>query len=644
MEKEKSARSDEIQDMPGSITALEHELDQERYLMTVLMDQLPDHIYFKDLQCRFIRNNIAHAISMGLRHPSEMTGKSDFDFFTHEVAQRQYNDEQEIIRTGLSVNKEERTVRSDGSINWYSTTKMPLRDKSGRIIGTFGISHDITNRKTAEQQLRKLSMAVEQSPVSIVITNLDGDIEYANPKACETTGYELRELMGKNPRVLKSGETSPQEYDLLWNRITHGEEWKGLFHNKKKNGELYWESATIAPIKDANGNITHYLGIKEDITEKLKVEQALRESESQLRSFFDQPLIGHAMTSPTKGWLEVNSSLCNMLGYSKNELLKMTWSELTFPDDIAEDEAQFKRVMAGEIDGYVMEKRFVRKDKKVINTHLAVQCLRNKDRSVNYFMAVIVDISDRKKAEEEIKHKNEDLVRINAEKDKFFSIIAHDLRSPFNSFINLSKIIAEEVNEMTLSDIQRLATAMSKSASSLFELLENLLEWSRLQRGITQVQPENIDVAEKMDKLQTIFSETAKAKNIFLRTNAEKDLKVFADRMMLDSTLRNLISNSIKFTKSGGSVEVDARKAEGKNEVLFTVKDSGIGMNALLQSKLFRINENVSRPGTAGESSSGLGLLLCKEFVEKNGGRIWVASEAGKGSTFSFSMPSEIPL
>ena len=618
---------------------MENELERERYLMAALMDNLPDHIYFKDLESRFIRNNMAHARSMGLNDPAEMTGKSDFDFFQEEGARRQYNDEQEIIRTGIPKNVEERTVRSDGSVNWYNTTKMPLRDHRGKIIGTFGISRDITLRKLAEQELQKLSIAVEQSPVSIVITNPDGDIEYANPRACETTGYTLDELIGKNPRVLKSGETSADDYTFLWNTITGGSEWKGIFHNKMKNGELYWESATIAPIKDAQGNITHYIGIKEDITEKLQVEKALKDSESQLRSFFDLPLIGHSIIAPGAGWMRVNASLCNMLGYQREELMGMTWTELTHPDDLEAERTQFDRVLQGEIDGYTMEKRFIRKDARVIDTHLAVQCMRHPDRSVNYFMAVIVDITERKRAEEEIRRNNENLVRLNAEKDKFFSIIAHDLRSPFNSFIHLSKIMAEEVQEMSLEEIQKYANAMSKSATALFELLENLLEWSRLQRGITQVQPERINLDAKIEHLLAVFGESARNKGIDLHTKLEPGLIVYADDMMLDSTLRNLLSNAIKFTNRGGKVEITAKTCPDSESVCVSLTDTGIGMSRELQEKLFRIDQNVSRKGTEGESSSGLGLLLCKEFIEKNGGRIWVESEPGKGSVFSFTTP-----
>jgi len=498
---------------------IEQALNRERYLMAALMDNVPDHIYFKDLECRFIRNNMAHAISFGLKDPSEMIGKTDFDFFMEDVARQQYNDEKEIIRTGLSMNKEERTIRSDGSVNWYSTTKMPLREKNGNIVGTFGISRDITKRKGTEHELIKLSKAVEQSPVSIIITDPEGDIEYANPKACETTGYSQRELLGRNPRVLKSGETRAEEYETLWNTILAGNQWKGLFHNKKKNGKLYWESATIAPIRDNSGNITQFLGVKEDITERLEVENALRESEAQLRL------------------------------------------------------------------------------------------------------------------------KNEELVRINAEKDKFFSIIAHDLRSPFNSFLNLTEIMAEEVHEMSQEKIIQLATSMSRSAGALFVLLENLLDWSRMKRGLTSFEPERVPLKDIVNNVLNLIAGLAVNKQIGVNVLIPSEPEVYADKQMLGATLRNLVTNAIKFTSEGGQVVISAKITTEGDFVLISVRDTGIGMDQSRLSRLFRLDEDVSRKGTGGESSSGLGLLLCKEFVEKNGGKIWAESEENRGSTFRFTVP-----
>ena len=181
---------------------------------------------------------------------------------------------------------------------------------------------DITQFRKAEEGVRKLSQAVEQCPVSIVITDRDGNIEYANPKACETTGYTLEELKGNNPRVLKSGETRTEEYTRLWDRITKGGEWKGIFHNKRKNGELYWESSTIAPIMDAAGNITHYVAVKEDITERRKMELALQKSQDRLSQVMEdsQTLIWE--TDATGLYTHVSPVVAQVLGFQPEEIIQ----------------------------------------------------------------------------------------------------------------------------------------------------------------------------------------------------------------------------------------------------------------------------------------------------------------------------------
>ncbi len=165
-----------------------------------------------------------------------------------------------------------RILTRGGEERWINHHCQPVYDADGRWLGQRSGNRDITERKRAEEKLRQLSVAVEQSPASIVITNTAGDIEYVNPKFVEVTGYTLAEVLGKNPRVLKSDEKSPEDYRELWKTISEGKEWRGEFHNKKKNGELYWESASISPIRDFAGRVTHYVAVKEDITGRKKIE------------------------------------------------------------------------------------------------------------------------------------------------------------------------------------------------------------------------------------------------------------------------------------------------------------------------------------------------------------------------------------
>ena len=177
---------------------------------------------------------------------------------------------------------EVRIFRRDGEVRHVSVHISITKDSAGRTILLRGANQDITQRKKAEHELRKLSRAVNQSPVSVMITDMRGAIEYVNPKFCAVTGYSFAEALGKNPRLLKSGETPAETYRQLWAGITAGEEWRGELHNRKKNGELYWESASISPIRDDKGHVTHFIAIKEDITGRKHAAEALKRAEMEL--------------------------------------------------------------------------------------------------------------------------------------------------------------------------------------------------------------------------------------------------------------------------------------------------------------------------------------------------------------------------
>ena len=251
---------------------------------------------------------------------------------------------------------------------------------------------------------------------------------------------------------------------------------------------------------------------------------------------------------------------------------------------------------------------------------------------------LIVDITERMIAEAEIRYQNGELVKQDAEKDKFFSIIAHDLRSPFNSFLGLTQIMAEDLPSLTMSKIQDFSVKMSKSATNLYRLLENLLEWSQMKNGAFSFAPEIIQLSLIVDGCIEINQESARHKDIEIVNDIAVGVEVFADRNMIQTIIRNLVSNALKFTHKGGKVSLSAIISE-RRSIEISIKDSGIGMSRDLIDNLFRIDFKTNRLGTYDEPSTGLGLLLCKELVEKQGGKIWVKSNVGKGSTFSFSIP-----
>ncbi|MEI7501462.1 MAG: response regulator, partial [Bacteroidota bacterium] len=250
----------------------------------------------------------------------------------------------------------------------------------------------------------------------------------------------------------------------------------------------------------------------------------------------------------------------------------------------------------------------------------------------------IAIVIERKQAEEEIKLKNEQLQKSNAEKDKFFSIIAHDLRGPFNGLLGLTRLLTEELPTMTQDQIKKCAVTMRKSATKLYSLLENLLEWSMLQRGLISFKPESFILLNGIAPIIELYRDAADKKMIRLDYEVPEDLRVLADKRMFDSLMRNLVFNAVKFTPKGGKINITA-KPRSDFLVEISIKDTGIGMNKHTMDTLFLLDEQDTRKGTEGEPSTGLGLIISRDFIEKHGGKIWVESEEGKGSTFYFTIP-----
>jgi len=240
---------------------------------------------------------------------------------------------------------------------------------------------------------------------------------------------------------------------------------------------------------------------------------------------------------------------------------------------------------------------------------------------------------------EELKESEQQLKITNSEKDKFFSIIAHDIKSPFSAFLGLTEIMADDFDQLTLKEIQSFVQTMRTSASSLYRLLENLLEWSQIKREVIEFKPETYPLLKIINETTELMQHAAARKEIEIIHDIQEGLNVTADLHMLETILRNLVSNAVKYTPKGGAITITAHKTDRSVEI--AVSDTGIGMEPDLKANLFNLNVSTNRSGTEGEPSTGLGLILCKEFIEKHGGTIWVESEEGKGSKFFFNLPKK---
>lgn len=304
---------------------------------------------------------------------------------------------------------------------------------------------------------------------------------------------------------------------------------------------------------------------------------------------------------------------------------------------------------------YVMDKRESQIDKLELDRRQREKELLNQKKVRNFLMAlvglglVIVVLVFRlylqkqhsnrilQEANTKVHHQNEALQDLNAMKDKFFSIISHDLKGPLNSLTSFSTLLINHTDSLSKEEIQMLAKDLDKSIKNLFALLENLLEWSRSQTGSIEFQKEVFDLGALLNENIELLAGQAQNKNITVTSEGARELPVRAHRQSINTVVRNLLSNAIKFTPNGGTITL--RLEQTGRDAVVSVADSGVGMSADVIKKLFRIDTKHSTRGTADEKGTGLGLILCKEFVEKNGGKIWVKSQEGKGSVFSFALP-----
>jgi two-component system sensor histidine kinase/response regulator len=266
--------------------------------------------------------------------------------------------------------------------------------------------------------------------------------------------------------------------------------------------------------------------------------------------------------------------------------------------------------------------------------------IRDENGNVWASLVSFQDITDRKKTERELLEIGESLVQSNLDKDRFISILGHDLKSPFNNILGFSEVLSAEVNSLDSEEIKEIAGNINKSAKITNHLLEDILMWARSQQGSIPFKPQKLSLSATCRNILEILNPSAYAKNITIYDDSSSQIFIYADADMLKTMLLNLVSNSIKFTKSGGKININAE--QNSESVTISVSDNGTGIPPENLTKLFDISEVLTTKGTAGETGTGLGLLLCKEFVEKHGGKIWVESNVGKGSDFKFTLPLAI--
>lgn len=422
--------------------------------------------------------------------------------------------------------------RKDGSLFTERAVVMPLRDAGGKIQHFAAVKEDVTALKVVEDRVRKLSRAVEQSPASVVVTDLEARIEYVNPAFLQQTGYEFHELVGQNPRVLQTGRTPPETYAAMWSALREGQTWQGELVNRRKDGSEYYELATLAPVRDESGVITHYVAIKEDITDRKQMIAELEQHRSQLEQM------------------------------------------------VADRTAQL----------------------------------------------------------------HDALLRAEAAshaKSAFLANTSHEIRTPLNAIIGLTHILIERSRE---ADEQTRLRKIEGAAKHLLSIINDILDLSKVEAGKLRVEQTAFLVRDVVTTVHDAIGVRAADSGLALTVDHDPDLPaLIGDPVRVTQVLMNLAANAVKFTQKGSvQIRVQLETAGDTHQLRCEVQDTGIGMTAEQQSRAFLPFEQADVSTTRRFGGTGLGLSVSRRLVELMGGQMGCTSEPGVGSTFWFSLPVQL--
>jgi len=393
---------------------------------------------------------------------------------------------------------------------------------------------------------------------------------------------------------------------------------------------------TKIPLKNKNSEITGIFCILTDITKQKEAENALGDNLKFLEVLVNTLPIAVYYQDQNQVFQGCNDDFCRLINKSRAEIVGKKSMDL-FNPELCEILSNQNKILQNSDGIQTFEALLNVNGNNKIETIFHQANFKNYDNKIVGIIGCIINIQARKMAERKLEEYADELKKINSSKDKFFSIIAHDLKNPFITLLGLTEALLEDYYEMKDEEILEYISQLRKTSKSAYQLLENLLQWSRSQTGRLKIEPSKFDIYTIIEEILTLTSTASLSKKITVQNLVPANLHVFADREMIKTVIRNLLTNAIKFTNEEGLVSLSSEI--GDVQVKIVIEDNGIGIEESLLSNIFSLDRNYSTPGTKNEDGTGLGLILCKEFIEKNNGNIWVESKQGKGSKFIFTLP-----
>lgn len=501
---------------------------------------------------------------------------------------------------------------------------------------------DLRKKIQNADKLRILETAVEQSANNIVITNRHGTIEYVNPSFTKLTGYSREEAIGQNPRVLKSGVHDDQHYKELWKTIASGNVWRGRLCNRRKNGSLYWENAVIAPIRNHKGKIEHYIAVKDDITERIRLEEELHHKMAELELIMQHTTVGIAHIK-NMCFVKVNPAMALIAGMAEDEL-NGKQTKILFGSErewIEFGEKSYPTLMKGLTINFDYE--FLRKDGKKIWLHVNASTVKPDKLENMDTVWVFQDITEARKLAEKLHMAKDEAEKASRAKGDFLANMSHEIRTPLNAIIGMGRLLADtDLDEKQ----QKYMRTVIESSNLLLGIINDILDFSKIEAGELILERHYFNIEDILGNIKSTMSGLAHDKMLLLNIRRDPDMPLtyIGDKVRLTQIIVNLLNNAIKFTGKGEvSLSASVDSIADNNAILkFEVSDTGIGIAAEDMNKLFKEFQQTDSSIGRRFGGTGLGLAICKRIVKLMGGEIWVKSELGKGSTFTFTVCCEI--
>ena len=560
-------------------------------------------------------------------------------------------------RVAIGGQQEQFEIFVEPLSEWYSVSV--YSPKYQEFVTIF---ERITARKQIEEKLRKLSQAVEQSPEGILIANINEEIEFVNDAFIRSSGYEVNELLGLQLSSLDTELTSQATYDSLWQAIANGDSWQGEMTRRRKNGDVFINHEIYSPIRQSNGEITHYLAIQEDITANKKLteelenyrhflEDVVRKRSDEVSYLYNNAPCGYHSLDKDGMIIEINDTELSWLGYTRAEVVNhLSFKDVIAPYDCGRFDENFSKF---KVEGHVdaLEFDLLRKDGSLLPIVLSSNAVYDQDGQYQRSLSTLFDNTERKERESRIAALNKELIAqakdaalATQAKSAFLANMSHEIRTPMNAVLGFCYLLQQKrLDSEALNLILKIQTA----GQSLLTIINDILDLSKIEAGRLELELSSFQLSTVIDHIAGIVGNAVGNKPLELVISPPDSVKVdflIGDAMRLQQVLINLLGNAIKFTERGEvSLKISVvQEHENTATLHFAVQDSGIGISPDMLKEIFLAFSQADHSTARQFGGTGLGLAISRQLVELMGGDLQVTSQLGQGSQFYFDLSFDL--